>query len=282
MPEVNLDTIRERTRVAVRQAGAIIREHWDQPREVRHKGRIDLVTATDLAVEQALLASLSEVLPEAGFLAEETAPGTPGLGAGNLDGPTWIVDPLDGTSNFAHGLPFVAVSVGLWRNGRTELGFIFNPILDELFWAQRGLGAFRGKERIHVSEAETLESCMVATGFPYAIHDYAPRLLEWLADALTQCRGVRRFGAAALDLAYLAWGRLDVFYEAALKPWDVAAGWLLVEEAGGRVTPFAADQSYDLFSETLLASNGHVHEAMSQLLITAEARFQARSECNKV
>jgi myo-inositol-1(or 4)-monophosphatase len=250
----------EQTVAAVRDAGALIREHWDKPRTIRLKGRIDLVTETDVAVERALRVSLADILPQATFLAEEKT------GENALSDCAWVVDPLDGTTNFAHGLPFVAVSVGLWLGRGVGLGVIYNPILDELYAAVKGQGAFCNGTRLRVTTSETLDQCVVATGFPYTIRENIRPVMAWLEAALTNCRAVRRFGAAALDLAYLAAGRFDGFYEAFLHPWDAAAGWLLVEEAGGRVTKYDANKPYALGSTTLLASNGRVHEALSSML----------------
>lgn len=262
----------QQTIEAAQEAGAIIREHWNRPRSIRFKGPIDLVTETDLAVERHLRARLLEILPWAGFVGEETAAQETGFEA-----TTWVVDPLDGTTNFAHKLPFVATSIGLWHQGGVRLGVVYNPVLEELFWAGRGQGAFCNGEPMRVSQAAELRLCMAATGFPYSIRQHVDPIMECLRRTLTNCRGLRRYGAAALDLAYLAWGRLDVFYEAFLHPWDTAAGWLLVEEAGGRVTRLNPVQPFRLEARTILASNGLVHEAMAALLRGAGLE-QAASE----
>jgi myo-inositol-1(or 4)-monophosphatase len=257
---IDLNAVRGQTLDAVREAGAIVRKHWDQPRAIRLKGRIDLVTETDVAVERALRASLADILPQATFLAEEKT------GANALSDCMWVVDPLDGTTNFAHGLPFVAVSVGLWLREGVGVGVIYNPILDEMFWATKGQGAFCNGTALQVTTTERLDHCVVSTGFPYAIQEHIRPVMGWLEAALLHCRAVRRFGAAALDLAYLAAGRFDGFYEAMLNPWDVAAGWLLVEEAGGRLTQYDTRAAYKLGAPTLLASNARVHEALGGLL----------------
>jgi myo-inositol-1(or 4)-monophosphatase len=212
-------------------------------------------------VEQALKESLRALLPEATVLAEETAGEEP------LGDATWVVDPVDGTTNFAHGLPFVAVSVGLWLEDSVDLGVVYNPVLDQMFAALRGGGATMNGEPMRVSGAETLEQSLVATGFPYAIKDHLDEVVEVLRRVLEQCQGVRRYGAAALDLAHVAWGRLDGFFEATLKPWDTAAGWLLVEEAGGAVTAYDAGEPFGLYSPTVLASNGLVHRELSDILL---------------
>jgi len=268
MLQIDLGHTLEKTRLAVREAGELIREAWDKPREIRLKGRIDLVTATDVAVERALRVRLAEILPQATFLTEEKT------GANAMSACAWIVDPVDGTTNFAHGLPFVAISVGLWLEDGVKLGVIYNPILDEMFWAVKGQGAFRNGARLAVSATAALERCVVATGFPYTIQENIRPVMQWLEAALLQCRAVRRFGAAALDLAYVAAGKFDGFYEAMLYPWDVAAGWLLVEEAGGRVTQYDASVGYKLGAVTLLASNGPAHEALSALLREVGYHFE--------
>jgi myo-inositol-1(or 4)-monophosphatase len=245
---------------AVRQAGDIISEDARKPRHVRHKGRIDLVTETDLKVEENLKKSLKNILPEALILAEETSAGT------EPQGLTWIIDPLDGTTNFAHGFPFVAVSLALWAEDDVVLAMIHAPLLRELFSAVKGRGATLNGEPIRVSGAESLEESLIATGFPYAIDRHLERILHELRLMLASSQGVRRPGSAALDLAYTACGRFDGFYEAALHPWDTAAGWLLVREAGGRVTQYDSGLDYVLGAKTILASNGLIHESMSRLL----------------
>ena len=247
---------------AVRQAGDIILRQWDKPSEVRLKGRIDLVTETDLAVEEALKQSLSRILPGSTFLAEESAKS---LEPGEL---TWIIDPVDGTTNFAHRLPFVAVSVGLWAAGRGVLGYVLAPVMHEMFHAVAGGGAFLNGKPIRVSTVGTLGDSLVATGFPYTVREDMGELLGNLERMLARTQGVRRPGAASIDLAYTAAGRFDAFYETGLKPWDTAAGWLLVEEAGGVVSQYDAAKPYHLAARSILASNGHVHVEASRQLRT--------------
>jgi myo-inositol-1(or 4)-monophosphatase len=244
----------------VREAGEIIVRDAQRPRNVRHKGRIDLVTETDLRVEEKLKGSLSEVLPNAAFLAEETASKT------RPEGLTWIIDPLDGTTNFAHGIPFVAISVALWSGREIVMGFVHAPLLGECFSAVRGMGAKLNGEPVSVSMTEALDQSLVATGFPYKIEDHLQQTLRELGKMLASTQGIRRPGSAALDLAYTSCGRFDGFYEAALNPWDTAAGWLLVQEAGGMVSQYDSTSKYVLGAGTILASNGRIHEQMSRLL----------------
>ncbi|WP_419779602.1 inositol monophosphatase family protein [Maridesulfovibrio sp.] len=249
----------EKATAAVLEAGEIIREAYNKPKKIKHKGRIDLVTETDLAVEKFLKAKLAECLPGSSFLAEETS------GDAELVDLTWIIDPLDGTTNFAHGLPMVATSVALWDKGQVVLGIVNLPIMNEVFTALRGGGAFKNGDSIHVSDCDSLEESLIATGFPYAIEDHVDFITEALSKVLVTTQGVRRPGAAALDLAYLSCGRYDGYYENSLKPWDMAAGWLLVEEAGGRVTEYGDDE-FDLYSPAILATNSSIHEKLKNLI----------------
>jgi len=260
LKNTDLDHIAQKARFAVLEAGEIIREHFYLPKDVRRKGRIDLVTATDLAVEKALTASLARILPGCAFLAEETAGDTV------LDRPTWIIDPVDGTTNFAHQIPFVATSVGLWIDGDIVLGIVNAPILNECFMARTGGGAFVNDRPLAVSTVAEPENALVATGFPYTIRDDIERVLPPLRTMLLASQGLRRQGAAAIDLAYVAAGRLDAFYEIGLKPWDTAAGLLLVAEAGGRVSRFDGLAPYAFGDPDILASNGRVHHEMARLI----------------
>jgi len=244
---------------AVRESGQIILDNWSGAKSVKYKGRVDLITETDIAVERDLTRKLGDILPEAGFLAEETASG------GELGESTWIVDPLDGTTNFAHGLPFVAISVALWHLGEPVLGVIHLPCLGETFTALRGSGAWLNSDPIQVSRSEELVKCLAATGFAYDIEARAEEEVRRLKRVLISMRGIRRMGAAAVDLAYTACGRFEAFYESGLKPWDTAAGWLLVEEAGGRVTTYEGEPFHP-FAATVLATNGRIHGELSALL----------------
>jgi myo-inositol-1(or 4)-monophosphatase len=254
---------------AARAAGAIILERGGLPRTARFKGRNDLVTETDLAVEAFLREELGKILPGVAFFGEESA------GAPVPDGDCWIVDPVDGTTNFVHGLPFVATSIALRQGGDTLLGIVHLPVLDECFSAARGAGARLNDRPIRVSATRTRGDALIATGFPYDIGARKEDILLRLGAVLSECRGLRRCGAAAADLAYVAAGRFDAFYESGLKVWDYAAGGLLVEEAGGRVS--RTDGLPLGFDDSLLASNGRIHRAMIELLNAANTR----GECTK-
>ncbi|MFP4083759.1 MAG: inositol monophosphatase family protein [Desulfonatronovibrio sp.] len=249
---------------AVRQAGQLIISAWDKPRNIRYKGPIDLVTDTDVAVEENLKTSLGKILPEADFLAEESASDT-----ALAQGPTWIIDPLDGTTNFAHKIPFVAVSVGLWTGSDVDLGLVYLPILDEMFWAAKGKGAYCNEQAINVSQTTTLKPALIATGFPYSLLKDINSIITNMRNALVNTRGVRRCGSAATDLAYTAAGRFDGFYELGLKPWDTAAGVCLIREAGGKISTFDGSP-YKPGMREILGSNGHIHQQLSGILTRSD------------
>lgn len=256
---------------AAHAAGEIIAAHDKKPRRVKHKGRIDLVTETDLAVEDFLKTRLAPLLPGASFMAEESYSGSPLSGLG--DEAVWVIDPLDGTTNFAHQIPFVATSIGLWSRGRVELGVINAPLLGECFWAVRGGGAFCNGAAIRVSGQARLEDALVATGFPYTIAEDAAKITAMLRRVLVAAQGVRRCGAAAVDMAFLAAGRYDAFYENGLKAWDTAAGMLLVEEAGGTVSRYDGS-TYTPGDDGIVASAGPaLHRAMLGLLAQPGDKF---------
>lgn len=255
----------------VRESGDMVRRRWGEPSQVTHKGAIDLVTDTDVAVEAFLKERLCGLVPGAVFLAEESsgpegpAPDSP---------PCWIIDPVDGTTNFVHRLAQVSTSVALWAEGQVVLGVVNGPMLGpcgECFSALRGGGAFLNGEPVAVSRARALTDALLCTGFPYELSGRLDLVLERLRRVLPATQGLRRLGSAALDLAFVACGRLDVFYEDWLKPWDLAAGWLLVEEAGGRVS--GLDGAPFRFGEALLASNGLLHPAMVELLGPTRGSF---------
>ena len=236
-------------------AGNLLREYNAKPREVHFKGRIDLVTAADLAIESFLRERLVAMLPGSTFLGEEGSPKTA------LSGYTWIVDPVDGTTNFAHGLPFVAISIALCHEGEVIMGIVNAPLINECFTSMRGGGAWRNGQLMHVSTSGTLESSLIATGFPYTMDGELPSLLTRLGRVLSTSQGVRRYGAAAIDLAFVAAGHYDGFYERRLNPWDVAAGWLLVTEAGGMMTR-TTGEPFHLLAHDVLATNGTIHEEL--------------------
>ena len=250
----------------VQQSGEIIKANWIKQHKVRHKGRIDLVTVTDLAVEDFLKNRLAALLPDAAFMAEESS--VPGQNPSKL---CWIIDPVDGTTNFVHRIPQVGTSVALWQENRIILAIVNVPMMKECYWAVHGEGAFCNGQSIQVSRAGQLSETLVATGFPYDVRDHIALIMKRFEAVLPGSQGMRRIGAASVDLAYLACGKIDAFYEDWLKPWDVAAGWLIVEEAGGKVSNFK-NEPYT-FYKPLLATNGLVHDEMSRLLQQADSEI---------
>jgi myo-inositol-1(or 4)-monophosphatase len=242
-----------------RGAGAVLRDGYGRPSRVELKGAIDLVTEHDRASEDYIVGEIARRFPGHAVLAEESG----GTGATPADPPPyrWIIDPLDGTTNFAHGLPFFCVSLALEAAGVRTLGVLHDPLRDECFAARLGGGATLNGAPIRVSPERSLADALGCTGFPYDVREKPEETLRFFAPLLPRMRGVRRLGSAALDLAYVACGRLDLFWEVKLHPWDVAAGILVVEEAGGRVTDFAGGPVEPDPIE-IAASNGALHDAL--------------------
>ena len=208
-------------------AGRLQRQHFRSPLAIQKKGVIDLVTEIDIRVEREFRALIAARFPDHAVLGEE------GAAAGietSASRHVWIIDPVDGTTNYAHGLALFCVSIALEIDGQTALGVVYDPMADELFTAERGAGARLNGERIHVTECSDLNDALLCTGFPYTVREDPGLLLETFAEFLQRSRAVRRLGSAALDLCYVAAGRFDGFYEMSLKAWDVAAGGLIVEE----------------------------------------------------
>ncbi|NVO30949.1 inositol monophosphatase family protein [Hymenobacter lapidiphilus] len=245
-----------------RYAGQFIRQESAtfNRSHIESKGVHDLVSYVDKETEKLLVAGLREVLPEAGFITEE---GTEG--AERAEEFNWIIDPLDGTTNFVHGLPVYCVSVGLVRGQELVAGVVYEVVRDECFRAAKGGGAFCNELPIHVSDVPDLNSSLIATGFPYTDFGLMDDYLKVLGAFMRGSHGVRRVGSAAADLAYVAAGRFEGFFEFNLNSYDVAAGILLVREAGGRVTEFLADGD-PLSGREILASNGLVHGEMRELI----------------
>jgi len=232
------------------KAGNILRESDTRDLRVSLKSRFEIVTSADLASEKYLKTALGEISPDAAFVGEESWNGI------LPDAPYWIVDPLDGTNNYTHGYPVYCVSIALWDGSDVVLGCIYDPTRNEVFHAEKGKGAFLNNQIVAVSETEDLSECILATGFPYDRHEEGNELdLSTLKYFLKRVQGIRRSGSAALDLSYVACGRLDGYWEETLQPWDMAAGVLLVREAGGTVTAFDGTQ-WSPRSTGIRASNG--------------------------
>jgi len=248
---------------AARSAGAVQKESLWSEHSITFKGEIDLVTEVDRRCEELIVTSLKEAFPEHSFLAEESAYE---VGSAPYK---WIIDPLDGTTNYAHGFPWFCVSIALEHEERVLLGVIYHCMMDELFSAVRGGGAFLNGQPIRVSERKPLRRSLLATGFPYDRTRDNENNFDNFVNFQLSARAVRRAGAAALDLAYVAAGRLDGYWECKLKPWDVAAGSLLVMEAGGAVTNHAG-LPYSIYDHRIVASNGAIHEEMLDLLDVRE------------
>jgi myo-inositol-1(or 4)-monophosphatase len=247
---------------AARKAGRALTRDFGEVEhlQVSQKSPSDFVSAADHRAERVVRAELSRVRARYGFLMEESGE-TPGADTSNR----WIVDPLDGTTNFLHGIPHFAVSVALERDGELIAGVVYNPITDELYWAEKGKGAFLNGRRLRVSARKTLAPALFATGIPFAGRRDHALFLRQLERVMAVSAGVRRFGSAALDLAYLAAGRYDGFWETGLQPWDMAAGIVLVREAGGFVSDLDGGPSM-MASGDILAANDSLHDALGRLL----------------
>ena len=245
---------------AARAAGHLLQSELQGSRHIAYKGSpTNLVTEMDARAEELIVARLLSAFPEDGILAEER-----GARCGR-SGRRWIIDPLDGTTNYAHGLPIFGVSIGLEADRQMQVGVVFDPNRDELFVAERGRGATVNDQPLGVSPTATLGESLLATGFPYNVRETADNNLREYAAFTVRTRGVRRMGSAVLYLAWLAAGRLDGYWELRLGPWDAAAGSLLVEEAGGRVTNLTGG-ALDLDAPALVVSNGKIHAAMLAVL----------------
>ena len=243
-----------------RQAGSLLKDNWLRTKTVEIKTDIvDLVTNVDRAADALITEALHTRLPDHQVLAEESA----------LSGPAspyrWYIDPLDGTTNFAHTFPHFAVSLGLTYESHPIVGVVYDPLRDELFCARRGTGASLNGRPIQVSSIPSLDRSMLLTGFPYDRRQRSQFYLSFYQAFMLHTQGIRRSGSAALDLCYTACGRADGFWEWRLYPWDSAAGALIVEEAGGRMSDFGGE-TFELAGEQLLASNGKIHRALIEVL----------------
>jgi myo-inositol-1(or 4)-monophosphatase len=246
-----------------RRAGKYALDRFRTEFSVEHKGAINLVTDVDITAEEMIVARLQEMYPDHSILAEEK---NSEICGGTF---TWVIDPLDGTTNYAHGFPFFSVSIGLEISGKVVLGIVYDPVRDELFTAQKDSGAFCNDEPLQVSSTESLDAALLATGFPYDIRTSEQNNLRNFCAFALQCQGVRRTGSAALDLCYVASGRIDGFWESKLNPWDCAAGYLIVSEAGGLVTDYSGGPA-SIYKAEVTASNGRIHQEMISVLKSVE------------
>ena len=244
---------------AAREAGAMLRSGINEGREISFKGAVDLVTDFDCRAQDLIFERLAAVFPDHGFLSEE------GLDRGEERPFRWVIDPLDGTTNYAHRFPVFTVSIALEYRGRVVLGVVYDPMREEVYQAVEGGGAWLNGRGIRVSAVDDLDRSLLATGFPYDLRESPVNNIAHFNNFLTRAQAVRRCGSAALDLCYVACGRFDGFWELKLKPWDQAAGALIVEEAGGRVTDFKG-RAFSISGQECLASNGLIHEPMIRIL----------------
>jgi len=245
---------------AAREAGALLARHIGKPKTVQTKrSRIDLVTEIDRASERLIHTILHRATPTFGFLGEEQGERYAHTAS------RWIVDPLDGTNNFVHGLPLFGVSIGLEHEGKLVLGVVYDPIRRELFVATKGRGCTLNGARVRVSPTQTIAHGLLSTGFSSTFLTHTQPYLGWFKAFQRQSHGVRRIGSTVLSLAWVACGRLEGFYERDLWPWDVAAGMLLVQEAGGRISDIDGS-SASVSDGRLVASNGHIHREMLRIL----------------
>lgn len=247
-----------------REAGAIVRGNLDRVRDVQRKGTsIDLVTESDLASEKLVTTGLLDAFPDHGILGEEG--GVLGRAGSAYQ---WIVDPLDGTTNYAHGLRQFCVCIGLEVEKVPSLGVVYDPMAEEMFTAFVGGGAFLNGQPIHVSERATLTECVLATGFAYDVHTNPNNNLDRFCAFTKRVQGLRRMGSAGLDLCYTACGRFDGFWETVLGPWDLCAGIVVLREAGATITDFEGGE-HTIYGGTTVASNGRIHQAMLDVIANA-------------
>jgi myo-inositol-1(or 4)-monophosphatase len=247
---------------AATNAGKFLKQNIGKFKSIQQKDGQDrnLVTEIDKKSEELIIKIISSHYPSHDILAEES-----GNDKGKPSEYRWIIDPLDGTTNFTHGLPIFCVSIGVEYKGEMIAGVIYDPNTDELFTSEKGSGAFLNGKRIHVSQVDNIGRSILVTGFPYNIIENPDHAVEHFVNFLMKAQAVRRLGSAALDLAYLASGRFDGFWEVALQPWDMAAGVLILHEAGGVITNFSGAK-FNLYEKQLLASNGTIHNQMLDVI----------------
>ncbi len=256
---IDLKQIRDVGFAAVEKAAGFLCDRFGQSHSIKKKGAIDLVTEADEYAERLIIDTILAAYPDHAILAEES-------GDVLAQSPCqWIIDPLDGTTNFAHNLPCFSISVALAVNGETVFGVVENPVLQERFWAVKGEGAFLNGKAIRVSSTESLSESLLVTGFPYDLKTIIDTLMARFKRCLEASQGIRRLGSAAIDLCYVACGRFDGFWEQNLHPWDTDAGTLIVREAGGIVTDFSGKPHLRDMKE-ILATNGRIHEDLMGVL----------------
>jgi myo-inositol-1(or 4)-monophosphatase len=253
---------------AAKEAGRFLKQNLGKVREINLKSgqERNLVTEIDKKSEQLIVSIIRKHFPAHDILAEES-----GSEHGKQSDFRWIIDPLDGTTNFTHGLPIFCVSIGLEKKGELIAGVIYDPNFDELFTAEKARGAFLNGKRLRVSQTPLLKNSLLVSGFPYDVPDNPDNCIEHFINFLLEAQGIRRMGSAAIDLAYVAAGRYDGFWEVNLNSWDMAAGVLLIREAGGKVTGFKGDE-IDIYGKKIVASNGVIHNEMINLIAKVKTK----------
>ena len=252
-------------------AGALLSKHYGRVKSVTYKAgaSTNLVTNVDREIEEYVKRRIRRTFPKDGILAEESAEEQ------RSNGRKWVIDPLDGTTNFAHGLPLFCISIGLEEAGQILAGAVYNPILNELFFAAKGQGATLNGKKIRVSGARKLERSLLVTGFPYDVHTHPERSLPYFNWMIQRAQGVRRLGSAAIDLCYVAMGRFDGFFEVFLNPWDTAAGMVILKEAGGKITNFEG-KPFSIYERQLAASNGKIQRELLHEILEVKHQLEAR------
>lgn len=265
---MDIEAIKRTGIAAAYEGGKVVRSYFNQKPAIRKKGKTDLVTRADTESEKAIIKTIRSRFPGHAILGEESGL-VPGRHVNSRQN-RWIIDPLDGTTNFAHGVGFCSISIAFEKDGEVAVGVVLNPFDGELFSALVGKGAYLNNRPISVSETASVGESLLATGFPYVLPPVFHQLMSRFAVCLKNARGIRRLGSAALDLCYLACARFDGFWEQNLHPWDTAAGLCIAREAGARVTDFS-NKPFSIDKNEILATNGHIHEAMIKLLEVKEA-----------
>ena len=252
----------EELKKIVKEAGVIVKKGYSETVDADKKSATELVTKYDKEVEEFLIKHIKPLYSKYEIAGEESFEG------GKLPDRAIFIDPIDGTTNFVHKFPHLGISVGVWSSGEAEEAIVYNPILEEFFYAQKGQGAFCNGKRLNVTYEENLQNSIIATGFPYVKHEMGAEfwwVINSMQKLLPKIRDIRRLGAAAVDLCYLAQGKVNGFYEVNLQPWDVAAGILIVQEAGGEVSALSGGE-YSLEENIIVASNGKIHTKLLENL----------------
>ncbi len=253
-------TLQTTLTTALTDAGEILLKHFGKIEEFDRKSDIDIVTVADREAEELIKKIIKQAHPEHEILAEES-----GLNKGSGSGTRWLVDPVDGTTNFAHGCPIFCISIAVEQEGEIVLAGVFNPYYREMYLAEKGSGATLNSSRIRVSKVDELRNSLVVSGFPYDRRERVHHYLKAWELMVGRAQGLLRLGSAALDLCYVASGRAEAYWEESLYPWDTAAGFLILEEAGGRVTDFSGAR-FNPYLKQVLGSNGHIHEECLEVL----------------